>query len=243
VDRWKTIDTYPVVIANGDIELTAAEGSRLDNYVQQGGTLLVSDSQLTGPGLAALKLPATGDPTVGHDYRWRDEPTLHASQRFRFRPIAPGQSEWKPLAETSDGKLFCVVADRGKGRIIYLSVPRGLGIDRRATPIVPQLIAHLTRGLMPIEVEGDVQWLLNRNANGWMVTLLNPAGQDKPQQGITPTDYRENRQVTIRARVPISSAIDRLQPTDRMTVAPAGNGVTTITCEVLAGGVRVVELK
>lgn len=243
VDRWKTIDTYPVVIANGEIELTAAEGARLDAYVQQGGTLLVTDSQLTGPGVAALKLPATSESAVGQNYRWLDDATVVSSQRFRYRPIAAGQTEWKPLAQTEDGKVFCAAADRGKGRILFLSVPRGLGIDRRAVPVVPQLIAHLTRGLMPIEVDGDVQWLVNRNANGWMVTLLNPAGQDKPQQGITPTDYRENRSVTIRSRVPVTSAVDRLQPTDRMTIRPAENGIVNVTCEVLAGGVRIVEIK
>ena len=40
--------------------------------------------------------------------------------------------------------------------------------------------------------------MVNRTGTGWIVTLFNPAGQNKPQQGITPTDYRENRTVTIR---------------------------------------------
>jgi len=42
--------------------------------------------------------------------------------------------------------------DRGPGRLIFLSVPRGLGIDRAAMPVLAQLIAHLTRGLLPVEV-------------------------------------------------------------------------------------------
>ena len=47
---------------------------------------------------------------------------------------------------------------------------------------------------MPVEVQGEVEWLVNRTPDAWLVTLLNPAGQAKPQHGITPTDYRENRQ-------------------------------------------------
>ena len=39
VTRWRTIDTYPVVIAAGEIELTDAEGQRLAKYVAGGGTL------------------------------------------------------------------------------------------------------------------------------------------------------------------------------------------------------------
>jgi hypothetical protein len=91
---------------------------------------------------------------------------------------------------------------------------------------------------MPIEVDGDVNWLLNKNARGWMVTLLNPAGQQKPQQGITPTDYRENRTVTIRGKAPFTTAVDRLLPSDKFTVKE-----NAVTIEVPAGSVRIVELR
>ena len=91
---------------------------------------------------------------------------------------------------------------------------------------------------MPIEVEGDVEWSINRSDTCWLVTLLNPAGQHKPQQGITPTDFRQNRLVTIRSRVPISAARDRLLPDDRLDVE---NGA--VHCEVSAGAVRIIELR
>src|SRR5947209_2426450 len=57
--------------------------------------------------------------------------------------------------------------------------------------------------------------LRNRTATGWTVTLLNPAGQLKPQQGILPTDTRENRAITSKARVPIKTARDRPSPVAR----------------------------
>ena len=117
-------------------------------------------------------------------------------------------------------------------------MPRGLGIDRRAIPVVPRLIAHLTRGLMPVEVVGDVEWLVNRTARGWSVTLLNPAGQEKPQQGIVPTDYRQNRAVTIRSHVPIHAARDRLLLDDPLTIDK-----DAVRCQVLAGSVRIIELE
>jgi hypothetical protein len=91
---------------------------------------------------------------------------------------------------------------------------------------------------MPVEVQGDVQWLVNRNATGWMVTLLNPAGQAKPQQGITPTDYRENRSIVIHCQAPLQSARDRLAPSDVLQVEDQ-----TIRCVVPAGGVRIVEIR
>ena len=250
--RWRTIDTYPVVIAAGDIELTAAEGQRLAQYVERGGTLFVADAHLTGPGLSALQLPPSDNPQEASSYVWLDETMPHPSQRFRFRPLrvadpngaAPGAAVgWRALARTADGAVCCAAADRGQGRIVYLSIPRGMGIDRRAVPLVPRLIAHLTRGQMPIEVEGDVQWMVNRARDSWMVTLINPAGQDKPQQGITATDYRQSKPVTIRSRIALTSAVDRLLPTDRLELSDGPGGCREIHAEVLAGGLRIVELK
>lgn len=59
------------------------------------------------------------------------------------------------------------------------TVPRGLSVTGQAHSVVARLIAHLSRGLMPIEVDGDVQWMVNRTHTGWTVALLNPAGQSK----------------------------------------------------------------
>jgi hypothetical protein len=240
VNKWKTIDSYPVVIVAGDIELTVAEGQRLAQYVNAGGTLLVADAHLTGPGVAALGLPAAGASTEAYGYRWLEGSDVQPSQLFRYReiPTRSVSEGFRSLATTPDGKCFCASIDRGAGRLIYLAVPRGLGIDQAAHPVVPQLFAHASRGLMPVEVQGDVEWMLNRTPTGWLVTLLNPAGQDKPQQGITPTDYRQNRPITIVSHVPLTTARDRLLPDEPLKVEAGA-----IKLEVPAGGVRIIELK
>jgi len=244
VRKWRTIDSYPVVIAAGEIELTEAEGKRLARYIDDGGTLLVADGHLSGPGLAALRLPRTGPQAEAAGYLWLNDKAVHPSQRFRYKPIpyptlyrsTPGTH--RPLAATPEGHAFCVAMDRGRGRLIYLSVPYGLGIDRRTVPAVARLIAHLTRGLMPVEVVGDVEWLASRAEGAWLVTLLNPAGQAKPQHGITPTDFRENRPVAIQSRVPIRSARDWLMPKDPLAVEQ-----NALRLEVPAGAVRIIELR
>ncbi len=123
-----------------------------------------------------------------------------------------------------------------------LSVPRGLGIDRNAVPILGQLMAHLTSGLMPVVVRGNVEWMLNRTQAGWLVTMLNPAGQAKPQQGISPTDFRQNRDVTIRSVVPVQGASDWLFPEEKLVPRQHGKEAE-ISLTVPAGGVRIVELR
>jgi hypothetical protein len=237
VSKWKTIDTYPVVVVAGEIELTAAEGQRLRDYVEKGGTLLVADAHLTGPGVAALKLPNSGESVELNKYKWFADGKEYSSPTFRARTL-PVSGADKVLASTVDGKPVCAAYDRGQGRLIYLSVPHALAISRQAVPILPQLYAHLTRGLMPIEVRGDVNWLVNRTKTGWIVTLLNPAGQLKPQQGINAPDFRENRPVTIRLHVPAKSAHDRMLPTESLQLVGQ-----ELKLEVPAGGVRIIELK
>lgn len=241
--KWRTIDTYPVVIATGDIELSLAEGHRLSQYIEQGGTLVVADAQLSGPGLEALKLPSAGDYKETSRYLWNldKNPKFSDSPLFRYRPISDTSA--RALATTVDGDVFCAAVDRGRGRLIYWSVPRGLSISKHVQPVLAKLLGHLTRGLMPVEVEGQVQWMVNRTQNGWAVTLLNPAGQDKPQQGITPTDFRQNRTVTIRSLQPVISAEDILSTSDRLEVKAHSSGTYTISCEVSAGAVRIIYLQ
>lgn len=245
--KWTTIDTYPVVILAGKIEMTVPEAQRLAKYIEDGGTVLVADGQLPADAVRALNVPQLTLDTrsitpFAEGYNWMDEGAPLPSQRYAFRTLSGGTR----LARTPAGDVICASYDRGKGRLIWLGVPLGMGVDRQPHPVVAHLFEHLTRGLMPIEVQGDVEWSLNKNAAGWMLTLMNPAGQDKPQQGITPTDFRQNRQVRITCRVPVATAVDRLLPTDRLTVQPPPGGVpgnSTIELTVPAGAVRIVELK
>ena len=251
IDRWRTIDTYPVVVVLGDIELTDAEGQRLNQYVEQGGTLLVSADQLTGPGASQLQLPLSGERRQSDNYRWQWQ-SDHAKRNdcpvFEYQAIQVATSTdinaattWQALATTESGDTFCAWSNRGAGRIVVLSVPRGLTVSRSLHPVSALLLAHLSRGQMPIEVDGDVQWLINRGKDAWFVTLLNPAGQAKPQQGITPTDYRQNKTVTIRASFPIHSATDWLAPDDVLAIDPTSDH--QITLAVPAGSVRIIELR
>jgi len=233
VKLWSTIDTYPIVFVGGDIEITPAEALRLKSYIEDGGTLVVADGQLHGPGVAALALPALGETSESDGYRWLSGAS-EPCQRFRFSTLQGG----KALATSADGKPLCAAFERGKGRLVFVSVPYALGLDQQPIPVLARLLAHGTRGLLPLEVRGDVEWSLNKAKDGWMVTLLNAAGQTKPQQGIFPTDFRENRTVTILCRVPIREARDRLQESDRFEITDGA-----ITCLVPAGGVRVLELK
>ena len=103
VSKWKTIDTYPVVIVTGDIELTAPEGQRLAQYIENGGTAMVVDAQLTGPGVEALKLPALGAAGESAGYKWGAAGEVQPSQRYAFKPITDVAGA-QLLASTAEGQ-------------------------------------------------------------------------------------------------------------------------------------------
>jgi hypothetical protein len=88
---------------------------------------------------------------------------------------------------------------------------------------------------MPLEVRGDVEWLVNRLDDGrWLITILNNAGIDKPQHGIMPTRHEEERPVELRAGFNVRSSSELL--TGRPVAWNAGAASLTIP----AGAVRVV---
>jgi hypothetical protein len=235
--RTSILDHYPVVILNGEVNLSEEWGQKLATYLEQGGTLIASAEQLTGPGVAALKLPQAGAVAEDNSLTWLPTSQEVSSQRYAYRPLSGGV----PLLKASNGDVVAATYKSGQGRLVFLSIPLGLGIDQSASPAVALLIANVRQGLLPVDVRGDVEWLLNRTDKGWIVTLLNPAGCNKPQHGIVPTDYTQTRSITITAPAGIHSAFEWFT-SDKLTVSPAGKTVK-VEITVPAAGVRVVELQ
>jgi hypothetical protein len=124
-----------------------------------------------------------------------------------------------------------------------LAVPRrgGRGGAGPPTPLVALVLAHARQGLVPVEVRGEVEWLLNRTDKGWLVALLNPAGNQKLQHGVGPTDYSRERSVTLRTSREVSRATEWFGGAT-LDVAKEG-GQAVIPIVVPAGDVRIVELR
>ena len=83
---------------------TTATGS----YTLSGGTLVVSDDQVTGPGVAALELPGVGPAAEDTLIRWGPDGRTVPAQRYRYRPITGGSA----LA-TADSVYFANLGGNG----------------------------------------------------------------------------------------------------------------------------------
>lgn len=234
--RTAILSSYRVVIAAGEITLSAEWGRALREFMEKGGTLVVCDGTLSGPGVAELGLPAMEATAVTMDsFVWPPGGRV-ASQIFRARPISAKAGD-RVLA-LSDGKAIAVLTPRGAGRLVTVSVPLGLGIDDRPVPLLGWLMRNLTEGLMPVQARGDVEWLLNRLDDGrWVVVLLNNAGIDKPQHGIMPTRHEEERRVELDADFNVRTSRELL------TGAEVPWKEKSTVLEVPAGAVRIVLIE
>jgi len=233
-ERLDILETYSAVVLLGEIELNQEVGRRLRQYMEAGGTVVMSAGHVSGPGAAELALPAVGAEKEGDSCIWVPSQQRFASQRFRYRALP---ADGTPLVQADSGDVLAAAFPKEQGRLILLALPGGLGIDGSATPVAALVLAAVCRQVVPVQVVGEVEWLVNRTERGWIVTLFNPAGSAKPQHGIVPTDYAQVRKVVLAWKKPVVGAqewfTEAVLPVDQQR---------QVTVEVPAGGVRIVEV-
>ena len=131
---------------------------------------------------------------------------------------------------------------RGKGQLIYVGVPLGLGVDERPHPVLARLIHHLLQRVTPVRVTGNIEWVLNRLDDGrWVVALLNNSGVEKPQHGIVPTRHEELRGVTIETEFIVARSEEWLSHTT-VEWKQQGSGATG-EMTIPAGAVRLLVIQ
>jgi hypothetical protein len=98
-------------------------------------------------------------------------------------------------------------------------------------------IAHVFADAVPVKVSGDVEYLINRTTNGWVVTLLNNNGVFKPQQGMAQVDRTAYVTATITLPRQIQKAVEWTSDSALTT-----NG-ETVRVHIPPGGLAIVEIQ
>jgi hypothetical protein len=91
----------------------------------------------------------------------------------------------------------------------------------------------------PLKVSGDVEYLVNRNDAGWVVTLLNNNGVYKPQQGMAQVDRSAYVNVTISVRGQQIQSADEWTEDTQLSLTDRN----TLNVRVAPGGIAVVALR
>jgi hypothetical protein len=147
----------------------------------------------------------------------------------------------QPLMTTTSGDPLVTVNKVGKGTLVFVAVPDLLGEDERMTPLGAHLLAHVFADAAPVKVSGDVEYLLNKTDNGWVVTLLNNNGVFKPQQGLAQVDRTAYVTATISLRgQKIQKAVDWI--TDKDVAVRRVDGPDGVSVSIAPGAAAIIEL-
>lgn len=236
------LTNYRAVVVSGGIEWSPDWPKRLTDYVRNGGTVVLNASQVKGLSQELIGVRLTGIAAEAHNARCLspgETPQDLSGQIFRYERVEAKGAQ--VLIETMTGDPLVTVQQLGKGRVVFAAVPDLLGEDERITPFAAHMLAHVFADVTPVRVSGDVEYLINRNPRGWVVTLINNNGVFKPQQGMAQVDRTAN--VTATVSLPgqkIQSASDWI--TDKTLELGNTTGQQSLSIKLAPGAIAVVEL-
>ncbi|HKO60538.1 MAG TPA: hypothetical protein VJV03_05205, partial [Pyrinomonadaceae bacterium] len=217
--------------------------ARLEEYVKSGGTVVLNATQIKGLPQSLIGLKLTGVTAEGDTARCNVAgESAHdlTGQMFRYEKLELKGAQ--SLITSAAGDPLVTVNKVGKGAVIFAALPDLLGHDERITPFAAHMLAHVFNDATPVKVRGDVEYLINRNSNGWVVTLFNNNGVYKPAHGMAQVD--RSASVTTTISLPgkeIQAAVDWID--DKALEVKNVNGQNSVSVSLAPGAVAVVELK
>jgi hypothetical protein len=236
------IDSYAAVVVGGEIKWTNGWARRLTEYVRKGGVVVLNTAQTNGLSpefLGVQEFGALIEEDSARCLAAGEPPQDLSGQAFLYRKVVLKGAE--VLIATPSGDPLVTVNKIGRGKVVFVTVPHLLGEDERLVPFAAHLLAHLAADATPVKVDGNVEYLINRNSRGWVVTLFNDNGVFKPQQGLAQVDRNAKVNVTISLRgAGISSAIE--WTADQTLMVKKTGAADSVTVDLAAGGIAVVEL-
>lgn len=237
------IDSYRAVIAGGQINWTNDWIRKLEAYVRQGGTVVLNSAQVKGLSDDLLGVRFRGETAEAHNALCLspgESPQDLHGQIFRYERIELKNAQ--SLITTTLNEPLVTVNRLGRGKVIFVAVPDLLGEDERLTPLAAHLLAHLAAEATPVKVEGDVEYMINRNSRGWVVTVFNDNGVFKPQQGFAQVDRQARTAATISLRAGAISSAHEWTTEQTLRVARKAGMADAVSVDLAAGGLAVVEL-
>jgi hypothetical protein len=237
------IDGYRAIVVGGSVDWNAEWAQKLEQYVRKGGVVVLNSAQVKGLGPQLLGVSITDTVLEADTARCLStgEATQNLSgQLFRYNKLDLKGAN--VLIESPGGDPLVTINKLGKGSVVFSALPDLLGIDERITPFAAHMLAHLFSNATPIKVIGDVEYLINRKDDSWVVTLFNNNGVFKPQQGLAQVD----RSARVTARISLSgktiqSATEWLG--EKSLEVQRSSGRPEVIIEIPAGGIAIVELK
>ena len=236
------MQAYPVMMLVGDVavDMTEPLASRLDRYVREGGTLVVNVAHLADSfPKDLLGVRVTEEIRRADAARCDLDGRSMKGQTFSFRAVELAGAT--SVISTSDKAPLVTRYQVDKGAVILTTVPFLLQENLNGVCFWPHLMEHLTSGLVPFRVIGDVEYALNRNEDSWLITLLNNRGVYKLATEPTVTDPRQTQTVCIILSDKPTQMRDWIA--DKPLSPSEVEGQWRLAVDVPPGDVRIVQIR
>ncbi len=252
------LKNYSVAVLLGGFDLDKAVAKRLQQYVREGGTLIVNTRQLNNnfpeDFIGAERTGKVGG-IEGKVQTADGRATVTLSEPYDYDQIELRGA--RPLWIDQAGGIIASLNDYGRGRVVLTTVdfmvPRqalnsqsgnaehilSSLAEGKDLPLIKLLMRQITDEVLPVEVRGDIQYGLNKVADGWWVYLINNKGVTKFTRTAEKLDPAATAKVTIALRdLKVTGGSELL--TDK---APAWDKTQKlVTIDVGPGDIRIVKL-
>ncbi len=193
----KALSDYKAAILVGWFNKPHFDAKAVESYAKNGGTLFVDSDKLdqgivtaemAGVSFSAEKLPAADD-VLEADGK---SPAFKFGEAYSVRKATPTTA--KPVLVDANGAVVAWANDFDKGRVVTIAVDKLLPDSLAATrlnyeneafaitsskhrfPLIAYLLRRIQDETLPVTVEGDIQWGVNKTKTGWLVWLINNKG-------------------------------------------------------------------
>jgi hypothetical protein len=239
----EVLGSYRAVVLAGKPRIDAAMAGQLRAFVESGGVVFLCCEQLT-PELAALAgVVDTGEKGSDTSFLRADDFYVFEHPQFTFHKVRLDGAEPLYVAGKYGQREWPVATIRtvGKGRVI-VGTPewlRAMEQPAKMHRVFSEVVGTMAGELAPVEVVGsEVKVMHNRNAGGWVVTLMNNRGTTIAYPGYRPAvRSADTAAVVLRPRFPCRKAVE--WTTDRELPCTPEDGVAVV---VPPGEIRIVEL-
>lgn len=241
------LSNYKVAVLLGKQNINTTIVARYMEYVQQGGTLVINARQMTphfSPEFLGAKPTGKTAEVVGPVTDLVSNRTIVLAEPYDYEPLT--LSSARPLWTDSAGGILASVNRYGRGRVILTAVDYMMPRNKvnvlstsASLPLIGRLMEQIVREVLPITVEGNIQYGLNRVEDGWWLYLINNQGVTKFTQTPDELNPAETAQVTVDLRALRVKEVHELMTNGSATITQKKN---TFTIQVGPGDVRVVKI-
>jgi hypothetical protein len=203
----KVLASYPVILLCGDVNMDSRLADALARHVKNGGTLIANIRQVRKYENLFPKM------FFGAELDSNERSSAKKCfSRLSLRVISEeGGFDYAVVKPSSHSEVLAFTADERKAPLL-LSTPYGRGRVILSTPpylmrkyyremmsLFDDLMHRINAETLPVtlECEKDIEYTINRNKNGWIVSLYNNYGTgykrtvENPESRVNPDEVRK----------------------------------------------------